>query len=396
MARAGKAPAMSARPRILHLHSTFAAGGKETRDVRLMNHWGDTLEHVIVSAVPDRLEAAGQIATGVPWRVAHDAPPLAGRPSPARLRALAGWMRGQRFDLALSFNWGALDGALAARLLAGLPVVHHEDGFNEDERDAQKPARRLVRRLLLPRMDAVVVPSLTLERVARATWGLAPPRLVRIANGIDVNALAVPPEPDAIPGLVRAPGELVVGTLAGLRRIKNLPRLVRAFATATAGDDAPPARLVIVGDGEDAPAIRAEAARLGVAGRLVMPGFLPDPHRYVGLFDIFALSSDSEQFPISLVEAMAAGRPAVAPAVGDVAEIVAPANQPWISAPGDEAGLAAALGAALRDPAARATVGAANRERARTRYSDSAMVASYERVYGAALGVRTPWQPARG
>ena len=53
-----------------------------------------------------------------------------------------------------------------------------------------------------------------------------------------------------------------------------------------------------------------------------MPGFLADPARWIGHFDIFALSSDSEQFPISLIEAMAAGLPAVATAVGDVSAIV--------------------------------------------------------------------------
>ncbi len=382
------------RPRILHLHSTFAAGGKETRDVRLMNHWGDALEHIIVSAVPERTEAAALIAPGVPWRLAQEAPPLAGRPSPARLRALGAWIASQRFDLVLSFNWGALDGALAARLFARRPVVHHEDGFNEDERERQRPARRLVRRLLFPGMAALVVPSLTLERLARTTWGMRPPRLVRIPNGIDVDALERPCAPDAIPGLARRPGELVVGTLAGLRRIKNLPRLVRAFAAATAGAGAPPARLVIVGDGPEAPAIRAEAERLGVAGRLVMPGFLPEPHRYVGLFDIFALSSDSEQFPISQVEAMAAGLPVVAPAVGDVADIVAAPNRPWITPPGDEPALAAALAAALRDPAARAAAGAANRAKARAQFSFAAMVAAFERVYGRVLGARSPWPAA--
>jgi glycosyltransferase involved in cell wall biosynthesis len=382
------------RPRILHLHSTFAAGGKETRDVRLMNHWGDALEHVILSAVPGRMEAADLIAPGVPWRRGESAPPLAGAPSPARVRALGRWIAAQGFDLVLSFNWGALDGALAARWLAGRPVIHHEDGFNEDERDRQRPARRLLRRLALPSMSAVVVPSLTLERIARATWGLSPPRLVRIPNGIDVDALAVPPAPDAIPGLVRRPGELVVGTLAGLRRIKNLPRLVRAFAAATAQGGVPRAWLVIVGDGPEAGAIRAEAVRLGVEDRLVMPGFLPDPHRYVGLFDIFALSSDSEQFPISQVEAMAAGLPVVMPAVGDVAWIAAAPNRPWIVPPGDEAALAAALAAALRNPAARAAVGAANRAKARAEYSFAAMVAAYERTYGAVLGARSPWRMA--
>ena len=79
------------------------------------------------------------------------------------------------------------------------------------------------------------------------------------------------------------------------------------------------ARLVIVGAGPGQRAHRRRGAPLGVADRLLMPGFLADPARWIGRFDIFALSSDSEQFPISLVEAMAAGLPAVATAVGDVA-----------------------------------------------------------------------------
>ena len=76
---------------------------------------------------------------------------------------------------------------------------------------------------------------------------------------------------------------------------------------------------MIVGEGPESERIAAEARARGVAARLLMPGFLADPARWIGHFDIFALSSDSEQFPISLVEAMAAGLPAVATAVGDVA-----------------------------------------------------------------------------
>ena len=81
-----------------------------------------------------------------------------------------------------------------------------------------------------------------------------------------------------------------------------------------------------------------------------MPGFLADPARWIGHFDIFALSSDSEQFPISLVEAMAAGLPAVATAVGDVSAIVSADNRPLIVEPDDEAAFAAALDSLSRPP----------------------------------------------
>src|SRR3546814_13159009 len=81
-------------------------------------------------------------------------------------------------------------------------------------------------------------------------------------------------------------------------------------------------RSVIVGEGPERAAIENAAALLGLGDRVHLPGFLPEPHRFVGLFDIFALSSRSEQFPISVIEAMAAGLPVAAPSVGEVGQMV--------------------------------------------------------------------------
>lgn len=369
------------RPRLLHVHSTFMLGGKEARDVDLMNAWGDTVEHVIVSSVPGALGARELIDARVPVSF-PEPPPLAGPPSLARLRAIARWVRAGEFDLALSFNFGAMDAVLARRLFSGPPLVHHEDGFNEDETAGQKPARRWLRRLALPAAHALVVPSRNLERIAAATWGRA---ATYIPNGIEMARFVGAPAADAIPGLVREEGEVIVGTLAGLRPVKNLPRLVRAFADAVRRVPGVRARLVIVGRGPDAARIRAEADVLGVADRLVMPGFLAHPHRYVGLFDVFALSSDSEQFPISLVEAMAAGLPAVSTRVGDVAEIVAGANLPFLADVADEGALGAALARLIGDGALRVRVGADNRAKVAAQYTRAAMVARYAQVYGTAM-----------
>ena len=371
---------MSRRPRLLHLHSTFKLGGKEARDVDLMNAWGYAVEHVIVSAELNEWGARDLIDPGVPFACETDIA-LCGPPSLARLRALARAMRAH--DLVLSFNFGAMDAVLARRLFGGPPLVHHEDGFNEDETVRQKPARRWLRRLALPAAHTLVVPSRNLERIAATTWGRA---AKYIPNGIDMARFVTPPAPDAIPGLSRREGEVIVGTLAGLRPVKNLPRLVRAFAAACARAPGVDARLVIVGRGPDEERIRAEAARLGVADRLVMPGFLAHPHRYVGLFDIFALSSDSEQFPISLVEAMAAGLPAISTRVGDVAEIVASPSARFLADTDDEAGLAGALAALLADAGLRGAVGAANRAKVAAEYTRAAMVARYAAVYSAAMG----------
>lgn len=371
-------PAMSAPVRILHAHSTFDLGGKEARAARLMNAFGPAVEHVILTAT-GATGARAALDRALRVDFPEDAPPLAGRPGLGRLFRLSRYMKG--FDLVLTYNWGAFDAVMARHLFGGPPLVHHEDGFNEDEADSLKPRRNLYRRLGLSAAHRLVVPSERLEGVARTAWGQKAERIARIPNGIAIARYAQPPAQE-IPGLVKAPGEIVIGTVAGLRAVKNLPRLVRAFAAMQSRK----ARLVIVGAGPESERIAAEAGARGVADRVHLPGFLAEPAHWIGRFDIFALSSDSEQFPISLVEAMAAGLPAVATDVGDVPHMVSADNRPLIVARVDEAALAAALDSLAERPDLRRAIGRANREKAVAEYDESRMVARYARLYGEAIG----------
>ncbi|RZL58793.1 MAG: glycosyltransferase family 1 protein [Sphingomonas sp.] len=365
---------------ILHLHSSFSLGGKEARAVRLMNAFGDTARHTIVSGVPDQLGARDAIAKGVRYEIAQDPPALTGRPSVARYEALARFMR--RFDLVLTYNWGAIDGVMARRVFpkGAPPLVHHEDGFNADEARGLKIERNVYRRIALGAAHALVVPSEVLEEIARRTWKQPATRLHRIANGIDTALYAGKPELRAIPGFVPNGKEVVIGALAGLREVKNLPLLVRAC-----GGIAGRFRLVIVGEGPERAAIESTAAAMGIADRVVMPGFLGRPHRFVGHFDIIALSSASEQFPISVVEGMAAGLPVVSTPVGDVPRMVAAENAPFVTG-GDEVLLRDALQALVSDAALRSRVGAANRAKARAEFDEGIMIARYKALYGAAMG----------
>jgi glycosyltransferase involved in cell wall biosynthesis len=366
--------------RILHAHSTFSLGGKEARAVQLMNAFGDAAEHTVISGMPDQLSARDALNRGVVVHFPSDAPSLTGRPGLARLFRLSRYMR--RFDLVLTYNWGAFDAVMAKYLFRGPPLIHHEDGFNQDEAVELKRSRNLYRRLGLSATRRLVVPSLVLEKVARTAWAQPPERIERIANGIAVERFRAVPAEDSIPGLERRPGELVIGTVAGLRPVKNLRRLVRAFAAMRNKH----ARLVIVGQGPESERIAAEAARLGVGARVHLPGFLADPARYIGRFDIFALSSNSEQFPISLVEAMAAGLPAVATAVGDIPSIVSEDNRPLIVELDDEAAFTAALDTLADRVDLRRSIGLANREKAAAEFDERAMIARYARLYGEAIG----------
>lgn len=364
--------------RLLHLHSSFSLGGKEARAVRLMNLMGPRARHVILSAVPDALGARDAIASGIDARFPTDAPPLYGRPGLARYRALAAYM--QQFDLVLTYNWGSMDGVMAHRMSAPFrdlpPLIHHEDGFNADESVRRNWKRNAFRRLALPTADALVVPSALLERIAADEWG-ARRRTVVIRNGIDVAAYRAAPSV-AIAGLDRRAGDVVIGTVAGLRTVKDLPRLVRAVAALP-----PHVRLVIVGEGPERAAIAAEAAASGLTDRLTMPGFMAEPARWIGHFDLLALSSHSEQAPIAVIEAMAAGLPVVSPAVGDVAAMVSSANRGHIAA--DETAFRAALADLVADADRRRDIGAANQRSAAEHFDECAMVAAYENLYGRAL-----------
>ena len=362
--------------RVLHAHSTFSPGGKELRAAGLMNAFGDAAQHSILSAMPGQFGARAAIAQGIDVEFPEDAPALNGRPGIARYRALAAYMR--QFDLVLTYNWGAMDMVAARRLFPKgcPPLIHHEDGFNAEEADRLFLRRTLFRRAVLPTAAKLVVPSQALARIARQTWKVPDRQLAVIPNGVETARFAQSPAPVAIPGLIPQPGEVVVGTIAGLRAVKNIPLLVEAVAQLKGA-----VRLVVVGDGPERPAIEAAARQHGLGDRLVLPGHLPDPARYIGLFDVFALSSDSEQAPIALIEAMAAARAVVATDVGDVRHMVAPENSGHIVPPRDAGALALALADLVADPARRAALGAANQRTAQRDFDRGEMIRRYGKLY---------------
>ncbi len=374
--------------KLLHLHSTFDAGGKERRVVALMNRWAKgpsakSLEHHIVSAVPSAMGAQALIDKRVKAFFPFGFPPLAGKLRIGRLQRLARAMQG--FDLVLTYNWGAMDAAMAHAVFApgmGLPpLIHHEDGFNADEAGGLKRHRNWYRMIALSRASGLIVPSCKLEDIALNIWKQPRGRVQRIANGIDTALYAKKPRPDVLPRLVKRSGEKWLGTLAGLRAVKNLPRMVRALQSLP-----PEWHLVILGEGPEREAIVAEAIRLEIGHRVHLPGHVADPSAAVGLFDMFALSSDSEQAPLSVIEAMASGLAVASPSVGDVADMVAQENRPYISAQGDEAAFTNAIATLAADDDLRQRIGKANRARAAAEFDEGVMAKRYVEVYAQALG----------
>ena len=363
---------MSDELRFLHVFSTFAVGGPQVRFAQIANRIaqedGRAIEHVII-AMDGRYDALAKLDPDVRYRQA-DVPGGGGL-----IGRVLGYRKALELhapDLLLTYNWGAIEWSMA-NLLVRLPEVHFEDGFGPDEAGGQLGRRIWTRRLVL-RRARTVLPSKVLLSHAENLWRLPKERLAYIPNGIDCRRFQRSGE-----GAGRA--EVVIGTVAALRPEKNLGRLLEAFALLPNREAV---RLVIVGDGPERTGLEARAGSLGIKDRVTFSGHCDRPETALAGFYMFALSSDTEQMPISLVEAMAAGLPVAAVAVGDVADMVAEANRSLIVET-DAAALSKAMAALIDDPERRASLGKANRARAEDLFDERLMIQRYTDLFQKAM-----------
>jgi glycosyltransferase involved in cell wall biosynthesis len=282
----------------------------------------------------------------------------------------------------LTYNWGAIEFALANRIFGGCDHIHFESGFGPDETDGQLLRRNLIRRFALASAQNLVVPSRTLMKIATDRWRISSSKLLYIPNGVDLSryaGLAGQREDGLIDRIGRR--KTIIGTAAPLRPEKNVGRLLRAFAALDSGADC---ALVVAGSGVQLGELRSMSTELNIADRTHFLGHIDDVPAFMRSIDIFALSSDTEQMPNSLLQAMAAGRPVAAVDVGDVREMVAPENRALV-VPRDAAGaLTAALAALAADPTRREALGRLNQQRVTAHYSLDSMVAAYGALLHAA------------
>ena len=352
---------------LLHAFPSFQLGGAQARFIELANALGPGFRHTIV-AMDNCFDAGERLQPQVRW-TAQPLPVVKGG-ALANRGAFRQVLRQLQPDLLLSHNWGSIEWA-AANLPRLCPQLHIEDGFGPDEARQQLPRRVWTRHALLGwgRVPLVVI-SRQLEHLALQAWRLPRQRVHFIANGVAL--------PDTAPAPVPAAGAVLrIGTLAGLRPEKNIARLVRAFAHLRRTHAA---RLVIVGGGPLLPDLQQLAQQLGVAQDVEFTGYLRQPGVQLQTFDLFALSSDTEQLPIAMLEAMALGLPVLATAVGDVPTILAPVA-PGNHCPPDDDAFAQLLRQVVQARAQWPTWGALGREQVRRHYAKADMLAQWQAVW---------------
>jgi L-malate glycosyltransferase len=370
-------PAESPR-HLLHVFSTFAIGGPQTRFVAMANGLKRRYRHTVL-AMDGNYAAAEGLSKDIDCSIATMPVVKSSGISLSNLRHARGLLRKIRPDLLVTYNWGTIEWSLANWPRAFAPQIHIEDGFGPGESPTQQIWRRvIVRRILLSQCARVVVPSHVLHDLAIRQWRLPPQLVMYLPNGIDCDRFADPPDRALLAALGLDKDGPVVGTVAALRQEKNLKRLIRVFAALPKELGV---RLVIVGDGPERNALSDGAASLGAAHRVVMAGALASPERILGRFDVFALTSDTEQMPNSILEAMSAGLPIVATDVGDLKQMVAPENAPFVLPCDPETGLSDALLCLLRDSEQRKQIGARNRTHVRSHYPLTAMIERYDALF---------------
>jgi glycosyltransferase involved in cell wall biosynthesis len=359
--------------RLLHVFPTFDLGGAQVRTVDLMASLGPGFSHQ-VAALDGHTAAAERVAPEVEFRLTA---------APERANALSSCIRLRRMllrvkpDLLLTYNWGAIEAAIGARLNTGIPFLHAEDGFGTDEALGLKARRVWTRRVVLRGAAGVVVPSRKLERIALEQYRLPREKVVYIPNGVDTDQFAPRQDAGAKAAFGIDPAAPVIGTVGHLRSEKRLTLLIEAVARLRDAG----ARLLIVGGGPGLSELQAKAAHWGCAERVVFAGMLADTAPAYAAMDVFAMSSATEQMPIALLEAMASGLPAVCTDVGDCAYMMEQERPPFIVPPGDAGALAGALDRLLGDEELRRETGRANRLIAEKRFSRDEMIERYRELY---------------
>ena len=367
------------QPHLLHVFSTFVPAGPETRTVRLIEALGHEFRHSIV-AMDGRTDAR-ELFSGKCEVAILESPPKAG--SVATLKRLRALFVEAQPTAVLSYNWGAFDAVFAARSLKFRRVVHHEDGFNQDEASELKVRRTWARRLMLRGVHTVVVPSQRLALIARTRWSLPEEKVACIPNGVALERFGAA---DGRPALRRELGipaaRLVVGYCGHLRPEKNPLRFLKACARIDREIDF---HALVLGDGPEREACEELARTLpSLYGRVTFAGHVADPREHYRAMDLFCVTSDTEQMPVALVEAMASSLPVVSTDVGDVRAMLPDAQSELVlSLEEHETAwpLAEKVTEILRDPARRKDLGAQNRRRAEERYSFDAMLRAHRDVW---------------
>ncbi len=361
---------------IVHVVVAGEVGGAERMLVDLAGggHEGG-VSHVVALVTPSARLRTLLATAGLPIDdrgEAHEGPLtyLARSLGPRDVAWLAEVLRARGADIVHLHTFGSQVVGTRAALRTGARIVRTE----HSTRVFDDPSCWPFSRWSLERCDASVAISEHVRRRAlvKAPWAAS--KLHVVPNGVDVARFAAVPLPPL-------EGPLRVLALGRLDRRKGLDIALEALAQV------PDVVLEIVGEGSEETALRAQVARLGLAGRVTFAGYAADVRPAIARAHVLLSSARAEGLGIALLEGMATSRAVVALPTGGVPEIVKDGETGWLAFGGTASALARALAEAARDRGAVAARGARARALVLEGYDLRAMRDGYARVYAEVLRV---------
>ncbi len=291
-----------------------------------------------------------------------------------RLLGLARMLRSEHPHLAYSFNYETNAYTRLAGLLSSVPIlVTGERGVYMTRWQG------FLERLLIRVTECVICNAEAIRQDLIGRVRLPPHKLVTIPNAVEMPPPASPEERDTIRRALRAgEDDCVVGTIARLDPIKNLPMMIEAAAVCTR--TTPRLRFCVVGSGPEETGLRALIRERGLADSFFLLGERVPAARFLSGFDVFVLTSWTEGLPNGVMEAMAASLPCVCTDVGGCRELVDPGRTGYLIPSGGVQALADRILDLAGDPERRRSMGQAGRRRIEGGFSVRDLTSRTERI----------------
>jgi len=360
---------------VLHLIGTLQVGGAEQQLVSLAPLFNPERFRIIVATMQPRDTLAGALAgTHVECRLLN----FRVRHFISGVWRLCSLLRREKVDVLHTHMYHASWYGRIAGLCARVPVMVTTDHGHDPWR---KPWHIAFERFALRYTDLKIAVSKDVAEVLKARDHVPDEKLVVIPNGVDPERFrVVKAERDSIRAEFGFTDDTVlIGSVGRLVEPKAYHVLIEAMVHVS--KLVPPARLVLIGDGPLRGDLERCASDLGVSDGVLFAGARSDIPAVLAAIDIYAMSSNREGLPVSLLEAMAAGKPIVATMVGGIPEVVSDRREGLLVPSGDPEALAGAIRELACDPKLAAHLGRQASEKVAAEYSIGATVRRLEEVY---------------
>jgi len=364
--------------RILFINSIQMFGGGEIWMLRTLQALQERGHRVWLCCRPDAEIGTRAIAQNIPVAFVK----FSGDFNPGTILKLARFMKRERIDVVLTNMDKELRlGGLAAKL-AGVSAVISRRGIDYPLKNHWR--YRFAYNVLATR---VIANSLATKRalLRHAPW-LAPDRIEVIYNGIDMQSFAQPRTLNFRAEWNVQPHEPLLGFVGQLDERKGIRVLLNAFPRIRR--EVPSARLVLVGRGPLREMIENEVRNHGWHEAVLLPGFLDDIAAVMQAIDILLLPSFWEGFGIVLIEAMAAGKPAISTDISSMPEIIVDGQTGFVVPPGDAEALAERTIKLLQDSSLRKRYGQASRQRVVEQFTHDRMIDQLENLFAREVNKR--------